>query len=203
MYLNTLNSNILTDTVLPFRTFTISNHKNQTKKSFKSGLFQTKFLPKNWLFLIFLNQCFHSGQNFWLRPEILAFFQKARNRPEKARKGQNLYNLPQKKPETGQNFAKRAEIYTISQIPIAVRDGTSRKFDFVWKKLVNFQKNDLKCNKNANFAVWGSKFNNRFSALLFWNVRLEKGQIFSILGRKVPEFFDFRPELWKKGGQNF
>ena len=105
-----------------------------------------------------------------LRPKFLTsarnsgFFQKARNRPEKARKGQNLYNLPQKKPETGQNFAKRAEIYTISQIPIAVRDGTSRKFDFVWKKLANFQKNDLKCNKNANFAVWGSKFNNRFSA---------------------------------------
>ena len=51
------------------------------------------------------------------------------------------------------------------------------------------------------------KFSNGNAILLFWNVRSEKGQIFSILNPKKPEFFDFRPEkrpeLWKKGGLNF
>ena len=44
---------------------------------------------------------FQSDQNFWPRPEILCFFFKK-----------------------GQNLAKRAEFYTISQNPIAARDGT-------------------------------------------------------------------------------
>ena len=43
---------------------------------------------------------FQSDQNFWPRPEILCFFFKK-----------------------GQNLAKRAEFYTISQNPIAARDG--------------------------------------------------------------------------------
>ena len=44
---------------------------------------------------------FQSDQNFWPRPEILCFFFKK-----------------------GQNLTKRAEFYTISQNPIAARDGT-------------------------------------------------------------------------------
>ena len=110
--------------VLPFQTFAILGHKNRTKKSRKSCLFQ----------------CFHSGQNFWLRPEILAFFfEKARTRPEKARKrpefckeARILYNLPQKKPEKGQNFAKRAKIYAKSNA-IKGRD--------ILKYLISFEKN--------------------------------------------------------------
>ena len=117
--------------VLPFQTFAILGHKNRTKKSRKSCLFQ----------------CFHSGQNFWLRPEILAFFLK---KPEQG----------QKKPEKGQNFAKRPEFYTIShkrspkkarilqkgpkfiqspKIQLQRRTGHLEIFDFVWKKLANFQ----------------------------------------------------------------
>ena len=106
-----------------------------------------------------------------LRPKFLtsarnsAFFSESQKSARKSPKKARIYTISHKRsPKQARILQKRAEIYTISQIPIAVRDGTSRKFDFVWKKLANFQKNDLKCNKNANFAVWGSKFNNRFSA---------------------------------------
>ena len=164
MYLNTLNSNILTDTVLPFRTFTISNHKNQTKNHLNRAFFGPNFYQKtdffwfSWISASTQAKISDFGQKFCLffrKPEI------GQKKPEKAR----IYTISHKRsPKQARILQKRAEIYTISQIPIAVRDGTSRKFDFVWKKLANFQKNDLKCNKNANFAVWGSKFNNRFSA---------------------------------------
>ena len=123
--------------VLPFQTFAILGHKNRTKKSRKSCLFQ----------------CFHSGQNFWLRPEILAFFLKKpeqgqkkpekgqnfakrpefytishKRSPRKARilqKGQNFIQSPTKEARKRPEFCIRAEIYTISQNPIAPRDGTS------------------------------------------------------------------------------
>ena len=171
MYLNTLNSNILTDTVLPFRTFTISNHKNQTKNHLNRAFFGPNFYQKtdffwfSWISASTQAKISDFGQKFWL------FLKKPEQGQKKPEKGQNFAKRPEfytishkRSPKQARILQKRAEIYTISQIPIAVRDGTSRKFDFVWKKLANFQKNDLKCNKNANFAVWGSKFNNRFSA---------------------------------------
>ena len=110
-----------------------------------------------------LIQCFHSGQNFWLRPEILDFFEKARKRPEKPEKARILYNLPQKKPEKGQKFAKRAKIYTISQNPIAAWYGTSWNIWFRVEKIGQFsRKNDLNAIKTQILQFGGQNLTTGF-----------------------------------------